>query len=267
LLLKIVNTAATAVGLNHLSASLGGLMKRAACFVLGSCLTLHVPANYAAASKRASASEAPLHAPLHRFEHTGGVASAEDVSAEKYANFIFESARTFLPERYKSAARSVASAIIDEANRQHFDPLLLVAVIRQESRFNPDARGTHGEIGLMQIKPSTARWLGERAKIFSKAKPPSDETLRRLLHDPAFNIRMGASYLAQLKKTFRGGEHNFLSAYNMGPGLLRQHLRSQTRPRVYSSQVFDKYMQLTELFFSDAHPEFEHRVASISSFN
>jgi soluble lytic murein transglycosylase len=242
-------------------------MKNVAYLILGSCLTLHIPANYAAASRRPVTHDIALRTPVHRFEHAGSLASAADVTGEEYAHFIFETVQSYLPASYKNDARKIAGTLIDEANRQHFDPLLLVAVIRQESRFNPNAIGRHGEIGLMQIKPSTARWLANRTGIFSKTNQPSDRTLAHMLHDPGFNIRLGARYLAQLKKSFHGRDHSFLSAYNMGPQLLRHHIKSRQHPRAYSDRVFAKYLELTAVYFSDEHPEFDRKIASNRTMN
>lgn len=76
---------------------------------------------------------------------------------------------------------------IEAASRETGIPVpLLVAQLRQESNFNPNAVGRSGEIGVAQIMPSTARQPGFGV-------PPADpETLR----DPAANIRFGAQYLA-----------------------------------------------------------------------
>lgn len=243
-------------------------MKKAACLILGTCLTLHVPANFASGAQKAALRKGSLPSPLHRFEHTGGVATADDVNADQYANFVLATVQTLLPENQKGSVHRITEALISEANRQGFDPLLLVSVIRHESRFNPNAIGRHGEIGLMQIKPKTALWLGERAGLFSKKSKdaaPSEESLKHMLQDPAFNIRIGTTYLAHLRAKFKGD--GFLAAYNMGPGLLLQHLKNRTRPHEYSNKVFANYMQLTELYFSESAPDFEHKVASISSFN
>ena len=63
---------------------------------------------------------------------------------------------------------------------------LLVAQAKQESGFNPNATGAAGEVGIMQIKPSTAQQPGYGVL---PADPAS-------LRDPAKNIMFGAQYLA-----------------------------------------------------------------------
>jgi soluble lytic murein transglycosylase len=77
------------------------------------------------------------------------------------------------------------------ASRKHgVDPALIKAVVWRESRFDPGARGTKDEIGLMQIRESTgAEWAGaERIPLFSK----------QMLRDPAKNIDCGTWYLRKL---------------------------------------------------------------------
>ncbi|MFX5793561.1 transglycosylase SLT domain-containing protein, partial [Acinetobacter baumannii] len=66
-----------------------------------------------------------------------------------------------------------------------------VAVIDTESSFRPNARGSHGEIGLMQLKPSTAQWIARRHGLpwWGPAT----------LLDPAAIVRLGAAYLSDIR--------------------------------------------------------------------
>ena len=77
--------------------------------------------------------------------------------------------------------------LIEEASRETGIPVpILVAQIRQESNFNPAARGRAGEIGLAQIMPATARQPGFGVQPVDPAR----------LSDPRENIMFGARYLA-----------------------------------------------------------------------
>jgi soluble lytic murein transglycosylase-like protein len=95
-----------------------------------------------------------------------------------------------------------------EAPRRRLDPAFVLAVIRQESVFNPSVVSRAGAVGLMQIMPSTganlARELGERF---------SADTLYR----PAANIRYGTFYLRKLLDQFGGNEVLAIASYNGGP--------------------------------------------------
>jgi soluble lytic murein transglycosylase len=98
-----------------------------------------------------------------------------------------------------------------EADRSGVDPLLVLAVIREESRFDPRAVSPAEAVGLMQLLPATAQGvLGRR-------------TAPAALTDPAVNIRAGTAYLAGLLRRFQGTVPLAVGAYNAGPGALRRH--------------------------------------------
>ncbi len=94
-----------------------------------------------------------------------------------------------------------------------YDPLLFLSVIREESRFNSQARSSRGALGLMQLMPDTAAW------IMGEAVQEND------LFDPAVNIHAGIKYLIYLFDRFDRIEH-VLAAYNGGPSNVAKWLRS-----------------------------------------
>lgn len=94
--------------------------------------------------------------------------------------------------------------LIEDAAAKHGVPLALAhAVIRVESNYNPGARGSAGEVGLMQIKPATARGLGYRGSV-------------RALYDPATNLEWGMRYLAAAHKLASGDTCGTILRYNAG---------------------------------------------------
>jgi soluble lytic murein transglycosylase len=102
--------------------------------------------------------------------------------------------------------------ILAAAAKYHVDPALVKAVIWKESRFDADAKGRSGEVGLMQIMNSTAGdWAeAERKKAFDPSQ----------LRDPAENARCGAWYLQRLLRRYRDTDNPLvyaLAAYNAGP--------------------------------------------------
>jgi len=111
-----------------------------------------------------------------------------------------------------------------EASRTFNIPVsLILAIIRQESAGNPRAVGSAGEIGLMQVMPTTAfhlRKLGYPCEVYRKED----------LFDPKTNIFCGASYLAYLRDRYLGGEYRpWLMAYgyNAGEGNLLKYMRGE----------------------------------------
>lgn len=82
-----------------------------------------------------------------------------------------------------TSGKPYASAIARHARANGVPVALAMAVVRIESNYNAKARGRAGEVGLMQIKPRTARGMG-----FSGSTAA--------LYDPDTNLRWGMKYLA-----------------------------------------------------------------------
>ena len=99
----------------------------------------------------------------------------------------------------RRAARYEAR-IVELAMAHGVSASLVKAVITEESCFDPDARSPVGAIGLMQLMPATAAWLG--------VEDPTD---------PDANLRGGIRYLARLRARY-GDTRLALAAYNAGPG-------------------------------------------------
>jgi soluble lytic murein transglycosylase-like protein len=89
--------------------------------------------------------------------------------------------------------------VAQSATRNGIDPNLMVAVMRQESGFNPRARSYKGATGLMQLMPATAARFGVTN-----------------IYDVAQNIEGGAKYLRFLLDTFNGDIELTLAGYNAG---------------------------------------------------
>ena len=102
-------------------------------------------------------------------------------------------------------------AIIDKYSLEYaIDPLLALAVIRQESNFMTDAGSYAGALGLMQIMPSTGESIARKIGL--------EEFEEGMLYDPEINIEMGINYLDQQLNNFDQNLIYCLGAYNGGPG-------------------------------------------------
>ena len=84
------------------------------------------------------------------------------------------------------------------------------AVIRIESNFRANARGRAGEVGLMQIKPATARAMGYGGSI-------------KGLYNPETNIKYGMKYLGMAQKLGGGSVCGTILKYNAGHGAKRMN--------------------------------------------
>ncbi len=100
-----------------------------------------------------------------------------------------------------------------------YDPFLVLAVMQVESVFKPFALGRYrnfqlsGALGLMQLKPETAREIAGHLGIVIK----SDKDLFK----PEINMVIGVAYLTKLISSFKSFKLGLL-AYNQGPGVIRE---------------------------------------------
>lgn len=96
-----------------------------------------------------------------------------------------------------------------EAAEWGLDPMLVAAVIRQESAFKADIRSPAGAVGLMQVLPSTGRDLARR--LGPKGFREED------LEVPDVNLHLGSAFFLEMSRRYRDDLPLVLSAYNAGP--------------------------------------------------
>jgi soluble lytic murein transglycosylase len=101
------------------------------------------------------------------------------------------------------------SAIAAAAASEDVDPYLVAAIINVESGFREGVVSSAGAVGLMQVKPSTAKAVARSIGL----PGTMDEAA---LSDPETNIRVGTAYLAELVTRYDGSVDLALSAYNAG---------------------------------------------------
>ena len=98
------------------------------------------------------------------------------------------------------------------ARQRSLDPWLVLALARQESLFDPQARSVSDAQGLMQLMPSTARRVAAQSGMQSSGLD---------LYQPALNVSLGTSYLQNLFAMFGGDEFKAVAAYNGGEHAVR----------------------------------------------
>jgi len=107
-----------------------------------------------------------------------------------------------------------ADLVLPQAQTYHLDPLLLFAVIRQESLFEGFATSYAAARGLMQVIPSTGRYIAGQLRW-----PDYDDGD---LYRPYVSVAFGSWYLAEQRDRFDGDLFAALAAYNAGPGNSRR---------------------------------------------
>ena len=168
------------------------------------------------------------------FDHAMG---SIEIASDRPARFDVQAERGSGPRSRnlgvdKSFKETLYEPLIRRAEaRYRLPPMLLQALVWQESRFNPMAISPAGAAGLAQLMPATARELGVTNR-----------------HDPAQNIDGGARYLRQMLDKF-GSIHLALAAYNAGPGAVRKAggiPRNRETP-IYVKRVLQRWMTYSRI--------------------
>ena len=122
------------------------------------------------------------------------------------------------------AARSLQGYIESVATEHGVDPLLVKAVIKTESNFDPEAVSAKGALGLMQLMPATARELRVTNPL-----------------DPLENVTGGTRYLRTLLDNYDGNVALSLAAYNAGPGRVKDAIPNIPETKTYVARVLRHY--------------------------
>jgi soluble lytic murein transglycosylase len=107
------------------------------------------------------------------------------------------------------ALPSISHPLMDVPSSLAIEPALALAIMRQESAFNPQAKSRAGATGMMQLMPGTAKLVARKLGIKYRYSQ---------LVEPDYNIQLGSRYLADLLERFDGSYPLAIAAYNAGPG-------------------------------------------------
>lgn len=121
--------------------------------------------------------------------------------------------------------------------KYNMDPMLILAEVATESSFRAYVVSPVGAIGLMQLLPSTAKYISEKTGL-------PQISGRRALFDPRINLELGVAYLSYLVKLTGKVEHAII-AYNIGPtNLFNDIYRGYPLPMGYVDRVMGKYNEI-----------------------
>ena len=144
--------------------------------------------------------------------------------------------------------------IAADAKSYDTDPALLLAIMREESRFNPRAKSQAAARGLLQFIITTARDIGRDVGLVDVDAED--------LYDPRVIIRLGAKYLSELSEEFGGNRYRIAAAYNAGPKQVALWSRMQPaagddyfltavnfdETKHYIRKVMNSYERYTEIY-------------------
>lgn len=152
------------------------------------------------------------------FEARKGKKSASVVLARDTIDAM-SSKPPFLSAAYKLAYPLYYTDEINiESQKFNLDPYLVIALMREESYFNENARSYVNALGLMQLMPSTANFIISKFSV----NIPYDKKIT----DPNVNIFLGCIYLKYLKERFDGNDLYVIAAYNGGEGSVNRWLKT-----------------------------------------
>jgi soluble lytic murein transglycosylase-like protein len=148
-------------------------------------------------------------------------------------------------EKLSAAQREAVTSELIRAQRDlGLEPLFVLAIITQESRFKPRAVGPAGSIGLMQLRPFVAKDVARRHGLRFGG--------RATLFDPGANVRLGTIFLSELIDRF-GDPSHAIAAYNAGPTRVGRLLdRGRRPPQRFVNKVRAHYETLRERYSIEA---------------
>jgi soluble lytic murein transglycosylase len=150
-----------------------------------------------------------------------------------------------------------ADLLSTEAQVYNLDPLLLAALVRQESLFEPVAESYAGARGLGQVMPATGEGIARNLGM--------DDFVLDDLYRPFVSIEFGAYYLAVQMNRFDNHILMALAAYNGGPGNTLRWIEAggddldlfvevitATQSRIYLQRVYEQYITYETLYRSSS---------------
>lgn len=131
-----------------------------------------------------------------------------------------------------------AQDVAQDARTNGQDPLLVHALIREESRYNSRALSRSKALGLMQLMPATAYGVAKRLGVPLSG---TDDILK-----PETNIQLGTNYLAYTIKRFNGNALLAVASYNGGPNAVQSWFKEHQSAGESDLDVFVENIKFRE---------------------
>lgn len=158
--------------------------------------------------------------------------SGNSVAAGSLRAYIVQTNRRLDP----SLVERIAVAVVREADAVGLDPKVVAGLIAHESSFNPRAVSSSGALGLGQLLPGTARWLG--------------------VQDP-YNPEQNIAGICKYLRTLHGSDSaspdwiRILASYRLGQGTIQRAMAATgTIPAVgqdYARDILGRAQRIASL--------------------
>ena len=166
-------------------------------------------------------------------------AEEDDGRKELIITKTFEYLKDKKVKESEEKLRTIAGSVYEESQRYDIDYRLILAVMKVESNFRHDAISRKGARGLLQVKPSLARYISKTSDIPVKNS--------KCLYEPEKNIKIGVNYLSRLIERFEN-IYTALHAYNAGPRRVKRNTSDDEIPNNrFTKKVIKEYQQIADI--------------------
>ena len=162
---------------------------------------------------------------------TNRLTAINDSGAQQRANDRSQAVRAAIERSLNAYPAPFRFQVLSESKKRSVDPRLVLAIMKQESQFKPNAKSPSAARGLLQLTIDAAQKYGPRAGL----KSVSDDSL----YQPGTNIAIGTEYIAELSRMFAGLAEAIAASYNGGEDNVARWLgrTNQSDAGVFTAEV------------------------------
>jgi len=162
---------------------------------------------------------------------TNRLAAMNDAGAQQQAADRAGAVRAAIEKSAAAYPVPFRLQVLSESKKRALDPRLVLAIMKQESQFKPNAKSPSAARGLLQLTIDAAQKYATRAGL----KQVTDDSL----YQPAINIAVGTEYMAELSRMFAGLAEAIAASYNGGEDNVARWLgrTNQSDAGVFAAEV------------------------------
>jgi soluble lytic murein transglycosylase len=162
---------------------------------------------------------------------TNRLTGLNEAAAQQRATERSQAVRDSIERSLASYPAPFRFQVLSESKKRSIDPRLVLAIMKQESQFKPNAKSSSAARGLLQLTIDAAQKYGPRAGL----KQVSDDSL----YQPGTNIAIGTEYIAELSRMFAGLAEAVAASYNGGEDNVARWLgrTNQSDAGVFTAEI------------------------------